>query len=210
MGPYLRESKYDNLKFIRNSSEDEDVTPSLMIDGKENSADLNTDEVSNYNAASCESLLTDNDVAEEDNNQVNIDDILENLTVEWDKADQEYLGLLDNKQDPEQLTMLELMLHEDFWNLDMEFDQEMYQGDKEDEGEENGSRESGVFDLVDVNENTDNNNNRKLRSLSKEEIETEFYELLQNMMHELNQVKCPTSPQSIRDYYSNRYNNNLP
>ena len=39
------------------------------------------------------------------------------------------------------------------------------------------SRESGVFDLNSQND------------LRKQVIEEEFYELLENMMHELNQVK---------------------
>ena len=157
-------------------------------------------------------------------------DLLANVCCEWEKADQEYLGVSssgDHHHDLDcqevSLTILEQMMTAEFWSLD------------QDEGE---SHDSGVFDMANIyvpqNDDCeagdmaniyvtrdDDVEGRDMSNIyvpqdddcesgdmaniyvteeedddggamNKEEIEAEFYELLQNMMHELSQVK--TSP----------------
>ena len=79
----------------------------------------------------------------------------------------------DHQEAP--LTIFEQMMQTEFWSLD------------QDEAE---SLESGVFDMSNTHVTEDDDDN-EAGDMNKEEIEAEFYELLQNMMHELNQVKTP-------------------
>ena len=139
-------------------------------------------------------------------------DLLANVCCEWEKADQEYLGVStseDHHHYPDHqevsLTIFEQMMTAEFWSLD------------QDEGE---SHDSGVFDMSNIYVPQDDDceagdmatiyvtqdddvEDRDMSNIyvtqddyggdmNKEEIEAEFYELLQNMMHELSQVK--TSP----------------
>ena len=115
-------------------------------------------------------------------------DLLANVCCEWEKADQEYLGVASSGDhqfyDPDHeeapLTIFEQMMQTEFWSLD------------QDEAE---SQESGVFDMSNtlVTQDDDDDYNEG-GDMNKEEIEAEFYELLQNMVHELNQVKTPVLP----------------
>ena len=116
-------------------------------------------------------------------------DLLANVCCEWEKADQEYLGVAssgdhqfydDHDHEEATLTIFEQMMQTEFWSLD------------QDEAE---SQESGVFDMSNtlVTQDDDDDYNEG-GDMNKEEIEAEFYELLQNMVHELNQVKTPVLP----------------
>ena len=113
-------------------------------------------------------------------------DLLANVCSDWDKADQEYLGVAssgdcqfyDHDHQEAPLTIFEQMMQTEFWSLD------------QDEAE---SLESGVFDMSNTHVTEDDDDN-EAGDMNKEEIEAEFYELLQNMMHELNQVKTPGLP----------------
>ena len=124
-------------------------------------------------------------------------DLLASVSCEWEKADQEYLGVSSSEDhhDPDHqevsLTIFEQMMTAEFWSLDQ---------DEED------SHDSGVFDMSNIYVPQDNDceagdmaniyvteeDDDDGRAMKKEEIEAEFYELLQNMMHELNKVR--TSP----------------
>ena len=105
---------------------------------------------------------------------------LANVCCDWEKADQEYLGVSssgDHHHPDHQeasLTIFEQMMTAEFWSLDQD---------------EEESQESGVFDMNSIYVTKDDDD---CGDMNKEEIEAEFYELLQNMMHELSQVK--TSP----------------
>ena len=116
-------------------------------------------------------------------------DLLAKVCCEWEKADQEYLGVTssgdhqfydDHDHEEAPLTIFEQMMQTEFWSLD------------QDEAE---SQESGVFDMSNtlVTQDDDDDYNEG-GDMNKEEIEAEFYELLQNMVHELNQVKTPVLP----------------
>ena len=138
-------------------------------------------------------------------------DLLANVCCDWEKADQEYLGVSSSGDHQEaSLTILEQMMTAEFLSLDQD-----------------ESQESGVFDManiyvpqddyceagdmanfyVTVEEDDDGDDMSNIyvtqdddddsRDMNKEEIEAEFYELLQNMMHELSQVK--TSPSLCLD-----------
>ena len=125
-------------------------------------------------------------------------DLLANVGCEWEKADQEYLGVVSSgdpdlyhlDQEPS-LTIFEQMMQTEFWNID------------QDEAE---SQESGVWDMSN-NYVTEDDDDHEGGDMSKEEIEAEFYELLQNMVHELNQVKTrsvPLAPPVLAGYDDDR------
>ena len=121
---------------------------------------------------------------------------LANVCCDWEKADQEYLGVSSSGDhhhpDPDHqetsLTIFEQMMTAEFRSLDQD---------------EEESQESGVFDMNSIIYVTRDDDD-DCGDMNKEEIEAEFYELLQNMMHELSQVK--TSPSlgldsSVMDEY---------